>query len=273
MHEANSVKSSRVGRKKMNRTKNKVILVAGGTEAIGGGIVRKFLANGASVVVPSDSAEKLAALRSRLADFDDKFLEKNLLLLKRDIGTEEGAARVRDEVLQHYERIDAVIACLGGSWHGLRLVNVPLETWYEILHDNLTAHFIVAKNFLPVLLHLDAGDYFFIANRNGVEAAARSVPACAAIAGQIMLACGLALENRRSKVRIHTIIPGAVGSETEENSVRDDFITNDDIADFVVELAACRTKFSDGKPISLADKTQFAEVLKELRGTAESRYL
>lgn len=258
----------------MNRIKNKIILIAGGAGAIGGGIARKFLKSGATVVVPSRSAEKLAALRSRLDDFDDKFLEKNLLLLSRDIGTEDGAARVRDEVLQHYERIDAVIACLGGGWHGLPLINVPLETWREILHDNLTAHFIVAKNFLPVLLHLDAGDYFFIAGRNGVEAVARSVPVCVSIAGQIMLACGLALENRRSNVRIHTIIPGTVGTLNEENAARDDDrLTGDDIGEFVAELAACPTRFSDGKPISLHNKTQFAEALKELRGTAESRYL
>lgn len=257
----------------MNRTKNKVILVAGGTEAIGSGIVRRFLANGAKVVVPSSSAEKLADLRSRLDDLPGKFAEKNLRLLERDIGTEDGAARTRDEILQHYERIDAVIACLGGDWHGLQLVNVPLETWREILHNNLTAQFIVAKNFLPVLLHLDAGDYFFIAGQNGIEPVARSIPACAAIAGQIMLARGLALENRQSKVRIHTIISGTVGGETQENSVLDDYITGDDIAEFVTELAACQSRFSDGKPILLADKTQFAEVLKELRETAESRYL
>ncbi|MDQ3041501.1 MAG: SDR family oxidoreductase [Acidobacteriota bacterium] len=257
----------------MSRIKTKIVLVAGGTGKIGGGIARKFLAAGARVVVPSRSKEKLADLRLRLSDFGERFLEKNLLLLEQDVGTETGAARVRDEVLQRYERIDTVVASLGGGWSGLHLVNVPLQTWNEILHDNLTAHFIVAKNFLPVLLHLDAGDYIFIAGQGGIEPVEHSIPVCASVAGEIMLACGLALENRQSGVRIHTVIPGAVETTERKADLPDDYISTEDIGEFVVELAACLKRFSDGKPILLAGKNEFRQTLADLRGSGKSRYL
>ena len=217
--------------KNADEMKSKIVLAAGGTSAAGECLVKKFLAAGAQVVVSSRSAEKIATFLRKVSDSEEKSPVENLLTFEQNIGTDDGAARVRDEILQRFGRLDTVIACFGGNRKGLPLVKTPLEIWNEILRDNLTAHFVVAKNFLPVLLHQNSGSYIFVAHADSAAPIFNSIPVSVAAAGEIMLAQGLMLENSNSGVRIEMVMTGAAILSNDPAQIR-----MDEVAEYIVKL-------------------------------------
>lgn len=58
----------------MAKLSGKIALIAGGTGGVGEGIVRAFLKEGATVVVPSRSSENLEQLRGYLGERDARSL-------------------------------------------------------------------------------------------------------------------------------------------------------------------------------------------------------
>lgn len=172
---------------------------------------------------------------------------------------------MRDALLQKFGRIDTVIASVGGWWQGLPVVNIPLETWNEVLANNLTSHFVIAKSFLPVLLEQNAGDYIFIAGQGGVYPVPRSIPIRVAVAGELMLAKGLQAENRDSKVQINVLLLGFVNTKERRGYAQDDWITSEDVGEFTARLAAPANSDMSNRMITLSDKNLLAKELAKLR--------
>lgn len=243
----------------MTRKDLKVALIAGGAGAVGEGIVEAFLQAGANVIVPSRSPKNLSRLKDRFREF-----ENSLTLIEEDLGTEEGSAKVRDKILQKFGRIDAVVASLGGWWQGLPLVNLALETWNEVLANNLTSHFVVAKSFLPVMIHQNRGSYTFIAGQGGVVPVPQSAPVSVAVAGEIMLARALDAENKKSDVRINALVLGMVNTRERRAYAQPGWITASEVGDFAAALAADLNSKVKGAIINLPDKNIYSKELGKL---------
>ena len=125
----------------MHALNGKIAVIAGGTGTVGEAIVRVFLEEGATVVVPSRTEDAIARLREYLGSA----ATERLTTLVGQIGEEAGAERLRDEVLERVGPIDAFVASLGGTWEEkLPLVDVPVETWEKYADSNLKSHYITA---------------------------------------------------------------------------------------------------------------------------------
>ena len=85
-----------------NELENKLVVVAGGAGEIGERITRMFLQQGARVLVPSRSKEKLNALRASLTDISTG----DLIPLETDVST----ARSEGSYCSHKQR-----RCFAGS--------------------------------------------------------------------------------------------------------------------------------------------------------------
>jgi NAD(P)-dependent dehydrogenase (short-subunit alcohol dehydrogenase family) len=244
----------------MKALREMVVLVAGGAGAVGEGIVKRFLEAGANVIVPSPSNEKLEVLTDGFAAYKDK-----LTLVKTNIGIESDIALLRDSILQKFGRLDVIVASLGGWWQGLPIVNLPLETWNEILNSNLTSHFLVAKSFMPILLHQNAGSYIFIAGQGGaVTPVPQAIPVSVAVAGEIMLAKGFSAENKNYQVQINTLVLGVVNTRERRSYSQPDWITSEDVGEFAVKLTSPSNQHITGEAISLLDKKTLAKQLSRL---------
>jgi NAD(P)-dependent dehydrogenase (short-subunit alcohol dehydrogenase family) len=131
------------------------ILVAGGAGEVGEGITRQLLAAGATVIVPSRSQDKLEQLKVQLRH------PANLITKVADLSSLEGAERLRDELKADLGQLHHVVASLGGWWQGQPLTHISLELWHTLINNSLTAHFITAKTFIP-LLQESKGSYTLI---------------------------------------------------------------------------------------------------------------
>src|SRR5712691_6376766 len=162
----------------MGRLDGKLSLVLGGAGYVGEGIVRSFLEEGAFVIVPSRSAERLDGLRKLVGGGD------RLVTVPANVGSPQGAEALKTQILTKMSRLDAVVASLGGWWEGAKLIDLSIDELGKVLNDNLISHFVAAKAFLPALARFPGSTYTMIAGLAGEIPVAGSGPVSVAAAAQ-----------------------------------------------------------------------------------------
>ncbi len=177
------------------------VVVAGGAGVVGECVVHALLGNGAQVVVPSRSADRLAAL----ADRTDPAVRDLLHLMVGDVGTEAGIARLRDDILDRHGQPRGVVASLGAWWEGEQFVDISKSTWDRILWDNLTSHFLVARGFLPVLDLSAAPVYVMLAGIAADHPEPHAAPISITGAAQRMMLRTIAVSDLGQKIRLHEV--------------------------------------------------------------------
>jgi NAD(P)-dependent dehydrogenase (short-subunit alcohol dehydrogenase family) len=237
----------------MSKFAGKVVLIPGGAGNVGEGIVRAFLSSGAIVAVPSRKAEKLEELRSYLGDIATT---ERFIPIVGEISQVDDAERIRDQILQQFGKLDAVVASLGGWWFGNKsITEVSITEWQQYIDSNLTSHFITARTFLPILREQKGASYTLI----GGAAAEVPIPNVSLVsipaAGQLMLAQVLIAENKNSAVRINeVIIHSWVATRASQEHSQPSWITSDDIGEFTAWLASDAASMVNGSVLRLYEK-------------------
>lgn len=213
----------------------KIAFIAGGAGNVGEGIVRSFLKAGATVITSSRKQEKLEELRSYLGDL----AKDNFVPIVGDLGDLKSAEKLRSQILGKFNRLDAVVASIGGTWSGVPLTQVSMEDWQKFIFTNLTTHFVCARTFLPVLTENKGSSYIFL----GGTAAENAIPNYSLVAipaaGQLMMAKVLMQEMKDSGVRINEVMVNSlVNTRATEDSAKSEWITADEIGDYVAWLAS-----------------------------------
>lgn len=230
----------------------KTVLIAGGAGEVGEGIVGAFLAEGATVVVPSRSQEKLDALRTNTSDHD------RLITKAADVGSAAGAVALRNWIADEVGPLDAVVASLGGWWQGRPLTDVSLDTWHEVLDMGLTAHFTVAKTFIPALAGRSGASYTFINGGAGLTPIPGAGPLSVSAAGQFMLKDVLAAENE--SVRVNTLVLATPVRTRSRPDGEDGWLTADDAGAYAVYLASDAARDVHGETIVFESAEQLRTV-------------
>jgi 3-oxoacyl-[acyl-carrier protein] reductase len=239
---------------------DQVVVVAGGAGAVGEGVVRGLLAAGATVAVPSRDAARLDALRSRL----EPATRERFAAAVGNVGTLKGAEALRDQFLAELGQIDHAVASLGGWWSGPPLAELSLGDWRRVLDDNLTAHFIAARTFLPVVAAREGGSYAFVVGPAGDAPVPRSGPVSVAVAGQLMLKRVFAQEFRHTGVRVNEVMVYSPLTRDRPATLAVDPLTAEEIGEFIAFLASPHAHASP-ETIRLADRRARNEALAWLR--------
>jgi len=218
----------------MSLLADKVALVIGGAGEVGEGIVRQFLTHGATVVVPSRDQYRLDQLRSHLGD---KCCD-HLVTFVAGCGTEEGGQDIRKKIEQEVGQLDMVVASIGGWWQGEPLSQVPLRIWNSIMENSLTAHFVAARTFLPVLADLEGSSYTFLNGGAALYPIPTAGPISVAASAQLMLKDNLAEEYMDNAVRINTLLVRTKVNTRSQPNPKAHWITADEVGLYAVYLAS-----------------------------------
>lgn len=141
----------------------RVALVAGGAGTVGSGIARAFLRAGATVIVPSRSAARIETLRSEAEHAG------RLVGVEADVGSPEGAARVRELVERDHGQLDHLVTSLGGAWTGGPLRELDLDGFRAALREYCEIHFVAMRALLPVMEDRDGASYTIVSGVAGEQ--------------------------------------------------------------------------------------------------------
>lgn len=239
----------------------KVILVAGGTGAVGEGIVKYLAENGATVLVPSRSEEKaLDAL-----GFVDQPFRKNVFYLFGDISNEDDAQKMHDVIVDNFEQLDGMVSSLGGWWQGAALTDITKAEWEELRQGLLTAHFVASKTLMPLLRQ--GANYTFISGVSTEDAAFSkfSGPVAPAGAAVLMMSELYAVE-MAGRFNVNSLILGPVNTRVRPSLYRkDSYVTSKMVGELIGALHFENTESMTGQRLRVPDVEAANEYLTKWR--------
>lgn len=234
----------------------KVVLIAGGAGEVGEGLVRGFLRNGATVIVPSRSADKLDQLHRQV----DQYGLERLVTLVADTGTLAGVETLRDHIGRVVGQLDAVVASLGGWWQGQPLTEISVDLWHQLIDQGLTAHFVFARTFLPIIADQPGSSYTLINGAGALSAVPQAGPISISAAAQLMLKDVLAAEYENSRVRINSLVLATPVVTRSRPKGRANWLTADAAGEYAAFLASDAALNLRGETIIFRDKKQLEEL-------------
>ena len=193
------------------RLKDKIILVTGSTTGIGEGIARRFVAEGAQVVIHG--------LERELGERVLAELKPNAVLHCNDLSKAEAAAELIDVTVKHFGRLDGIVNN-AATTRRATLEQTDAATFDFIINLNLRAPLLLIR---AALSHLKAshGSVLNIGSVNAYCGAANLLPYSISKGGLMTLTrnmadayCGL------DGFRINQINLGWVLTENEDKLMR-----------------------------------------------------
>jgi len=224
----------------MDTLAGKTIFIGGGAGNIGAITVRGCLRAGATVVTASRDQQRFHRLRQFVEL--DKLDTDRLITLEGNLGDEAGALALRDEVIERVGVPDGVITSLGGGMGSHPLLTMPLSIWDEVANNNLTSHLLAARAFLPAMIERGNGAFMLVSGYGGMVSWANSAPISIAAAGVIALGRNLAEENRKSGVRIKTMVLATSEGLWSQFEGQPGAYRGDDVGEFLAWLVSDQGK-------------------------------
>jgi len=234
------------------KTLNKrIALVAGGAGEVGEGIVGAMLHEGARVIVPSRDSGRLERLRKRIGEKGGA-----LVTVKADIGTAEGAEALREQIITDMGALDIVVVSLGGWWRGSPLMHMGAGDWKREIRNNLTAHYIVARTFLPMLLDRPGSSYTMLNGPAALTPLIGSGVISIAAAAQTMMKEVLSAECAGALTRINTVMIMTPVLTRSRASGPASWLRADEVGEYVAWLASDDAAEVRGATLKLQSREQ-----------------
>lgn len=211
-----------------------VITGVGRAGQVGPALAAAFRERGALLVLAGLSEE----VEARAAE-----LGGDVVAVRADLTSEDGAEAVVAAARERWGRLDTVVNAAGGLRVVKPLGETTVDEWAGEIDRNARTAFLVSRAALP-LLRESRGSIVNFASPAGERAVARMGAYSAAKAGVVALTRAMALEERASGVRVNAVAPGMIDTAENRASVDDGaataWVSRDAIAEAVLFLASAR---------------------------------
>jgi NAD(P)-dependent dehydrogenase (short-subunit alcohol dehydrogenase family) len=204
------------------RFQGQVVLVTGGTGALGSAVTRAFLQEGASVAVTYRTRQEYEELQ-RSAAADAARLRGHPL----DVTNEAELLRAIAAIEKEFHRLDGLVNTVGGWSGGTKAWDTEGATLERMLDLNLRSAFVGARTVVPVLLKQGRGGYVInVAARAAVDQPPGAGAYAASKAAAVALMHSLALDLKGTGVRVNSILPNIIDTPANRRAMPGaDFVT------------------------------------------------
>jgi NAD(P)-dependent dehydrogenase (short-subunit alcohol dehydrogenase family) len=194
----------------------RVAIVTGGTGALGQAVVRRLLADGAVVCVPSVVEAESRALLASVAGGE----RERLTVDAADVTDPAATAALVDRVLARHRHVDVLVAGVGGFVGG-GLLDTDRSTWDRMLTLNLTSVFTAARAVVPHMVAAGHGRVVTVGSRAVVPPAGGFIAYTVAKAGVIAFTQALAQETRGHGVTANAVLPSTMDTPANRAAMPD----------------------------------------------------
>jgi 3-oxoacyl-[acyl-carrier protein] reductase len=134
----------------MKRLENKIAIITGGAKGIGFATAKKFLIEGASVVIADIDEDALVSAKSQLSQYGE-IITKTLSITNR-----EAVEKMVKEVKEQFGRIDALVNN-AGIISDNQLEQMSYDQFDKVIDINLKGSFNCAKAVIPYMIEQGGG--------------------------------------------------------------------------------------------------------------------
>ena len=136
----------------------KIILVAGGTSPVGLGIVRYFLEQDATLIVPAKSLHEINKLKDSVADIKSGTLITQLT----ELPDYDSGFDIAETIVERFGKIDIGIAIFNGMPCNRELTELHISDWQNMMDNEVTPFFVCARLILRTMKENSEGLYISV---------------------------------------------------------------------------------------------------------------
>ena len=242
------------------RLANKVAIITRATGGIGEATARRFLQEGAGVMLVGRSAEKLAATAERLADFSA------VATFVADVTDEEAAEAAVAATIDRFGGVDVLLANAGTEGRTAPIERQTIANFEECLRTNVIGVWLWMKHCVAPMQQRGGGSMIALSSIAGVVGPREMAPYNAskhAVNGLVKTAAN---ELATAKIRVNAIGPGPIDNRMirslEEQILPEDpdgvrsmvmasiamnrYGTNEEVANLALFLASDESSYCTG---------------------------
>ena len=223
---------------------NKVVLITGGTGALGRTLVKKFIDSGARTIssyLNEKEAEKL------------KIADHKVELIKLDITKEEEILKVIPILVERFGTIDVLVNLVGGYLGGKNITEIGENDWDAMMGLNLKSAFSISKHVIPVMKSGKGGNVVHISSRTGLKSDGYDSAYAASKAGLIRFVESTSQEFKENNINVNCILPTTIDTEANRrampNADFDKWLLKEDLANVILFLCSPYSKVINGAAI------------------------
>ena len=179
----------------------KIMVITGGTNGIGKGLVDYFVAQGVTVIAIGSRNETVQRLK-------DEYLAKGRKLDVRvlDVRNVPAIEPVFQKIREDYGRIDILVNC-AGMGHPIPAIDVTEDDWNTMMDLNLRGAFFCAQAAARIMLPVHYGHIINITSQISMVANEGEAVYCASKGGLNQLTRVMALEWGKEGILVNAVAP------------------------------------------------------------------
>jgi NAD(P)-dependent dehydrogenase (short-subunit alcohol dehydrogenase family) len=189
------------------RLKGLNCVITGGSSGIGAATVRRFVAEGAEVLIADRDLDAASTLAKELGEA--------VSAVKCDVRLEPEVKAASEVAYKRWGHID-VIVNNAGSELNRAYDEITVDEWDRVLDTDLKGPWLVCKHFVPPMVERGSGSVINISSLNGLVGFPLSTAYGSAKGGLVVFTKDMAIELANTGVRVNCVCPGVIDTEMME---------------------------------------------------------
>lgn len=225
------------------RLSGKVAAITGAASGIGEATARRFVEEGANVVIGDIQTEQGEALAAELGDV--------ATFVHCDVTVEDDVAKLVDAAVEHFGKLDIMMNNAGIVGTRGPIAQTPADQWRATIDVLLTGTFFGMKHAARVMQPQESGSIISLASTAGVQGGLGPHAYAAAKHAVVGLTKNAGAELCRSGIRVNCIAPGSTATPMVAQAHLDDHQAVDAVEERL--KASSPLKGRAGMPIDIAN--------------------
>ena len=231
----------------MGRLDNKVAIVTGAARGMGAAHVRRFVKEGAKVVITDILEEDGKKLANELGE--------NAIFIKHDVTNADDWKNVIQKAEETYGLVNILVNNAGIDVPEVSMEDYPEETYRKVIEVNQTSVFYGMKYIVPLMKKAGGGSIVNISSLAGIVGAYKKVAYTASKFAVRGMTKAAALELGDYGIRVNSVHPGFIRTPMTEHLINDELVKTfplrkagepEDVTNLVLFLASDESRYSTG---------------------------
>jgi len=192
----------------------KVVLISGGTGALGQTISLDFLKSGANVIVTYVNDSEIESLESKFGNF-----MKKVMLVKVNLMNEDEVKELILKIINANNKIDVLVNAVGGYHAGQPITQISEKDWDLMMNLNLKTAFLISKHVVKEMENKGHGKVIHVAARSGLKGSGNDAAYVASKSGILRLVESLSEEVKNKNINVNCVLPSIIDSDANRQSM------------------------------------------------------